>query len=491
MKEKKKYELIYNSYTNAPPLTIDKPCLYAGRNIPEQLILDINNSGVYFGLETENGKGYYVGKRSADDGNVLIAGINGSGKSYVCAKSIIETWREPFVALDCKGELALHYYSLLRNNQTPKEPIIFNPSSGGSAHYDPFAILRKDDIYFSENVKEIAYALIPELLNDPNQYWRDMARYLLIATILLGFSIGLDFIDTMIMAVTSSASELCKKINQSGLETAKMFINDIATLKDEHLAAIGTDMRQHIMVFATDPCIQDVLSRSDTKRTFSWEDIVTTPDAPNVFLQLSQDRLEQWSGMTRLMLTQIIRTLERRPDKHSYQGRDTKPILLLLDEFPLLGKMDAITNALTTLRSKKVTFCLMIQSIAQLDAIYGHEIRKIIVDNCQYKVFLIITEPDSQEYFSRLISSVPTARRGISINYDPYMDHSTYGQQIQEFREPWILPHEFAFNQDLWLHTPYGFFATVKLPVSTTHKHVLEFERAIEYYIKRRQKNDC
>lgn len=75
----------------------------------------------------------------------------------------------------------------------------------------------------------------------------------------------------------------------------------------------------------------------------------------------------------------------------SPQGRKTNPILVLLDEFPLLGKMDAITNALTTLRSKKVTFCLMLQSIAQLDAVYGQDTRKIIVDNCQYKAILNIT----------------------------------------------------------------------------------------------------
>ena len=210
------------------------------------------------------------------------------------------------------------------------------------------------------------------------------------------------------------------------------------------------------------------------------------PDAPNVFLCLSQDRLEQWGSMTRLILTQLIRTLERRPDKQGYYYSRINPFLLLLDEFPLLGKMDAITNALTTLRSKQVTFCLMIQSIAQLDAVYGHDVRKIIVDNCQYKAILNITEPDSQEYFSRLIGTVPTGRRSISQNYDPRTQYSTYGRQIQELREPLILPHEFATNRNIWLHTPYGFFSSLKMPVSDTHKHVLEFERILRLYKEER-----
>lgn len=132
---------------------------------------------------------------------------------------------------------------------------------------------------------------------------------------------------------------------------------------------------------------------------------------------------------------------------------------------------------MTTLRSKKVTFCLMLQSIAQLDAVYGYNTRKIIVDNYQYKALLNITEPDSQEYFSKLIGTVPVGRRSISHNYDSTTEYSTYGRQIQEFREPLILPHEFVTNRDILLHTPYGLSRTIKLPVSETRLHVIDFTK--------------
>lgn len=451
------------------------------------MILDIESSGLYLGLEAEYGKGYYVGKESEHDGNALVIGINGSGKSRVCAKSMIETWHEPFVALDCKKELSSHYQNLRKKGLVKRECLIFDPTLGG-VHYDPFASLKKDSSHFIENVREMAYILIPLPPNDPNSYWINMARDLLSAIIIYGISAKLDFIETMSIAVSLSTAEACKKIMQSGCDSAKLFISEIASLKKEQQASIGTDMKQHLMVFATDPFIQAALSISEGEKTFSWDEIASTPEAPNVFLRLAQDRLEQWGSMVRLMLTQLIRTLERRPDKHSYDGRHVKPILMLLDEFPLLGKIDAITNALTTLRSKKVTFCLLIQSIAQLDVVYGSDVRKIIVDNCQYKIILNITEPDSQEYFSRLIGSVPICRRSISQNYDLYTENVTCGQQIQEFREPLILPHEFAANRDIWLHTPHGFFCTVKLPVSETHKHVADFDRKLLEY---RRKDDA
>lgn len=466
--------------------SINNPPIRAGRNIPEKMLLEIEESGLYLGLESEYGKGYYVGKKAGDDGNILISGINGSGKSFILAKSVIETWHEPFIALDCKGELSNHYKTLRHKGLVKRDYMVFDPTNDGT-HYDPFSTLKEEDKYFVENVREIAYTLIPMPPNSPDSYWINMARDLLSAIIVYGFSIGLDFIETMIIAVNLSVPELLEKIKHSNFVIAKMFVSDITDLKKEHQAAIGTDMKQHIIVFATDSCIQEALS-SSKKNTFSWDDITTADEAPNIFLRLNQDRLEQWGSMTRLILTQLIRTLERRPDKQSPQGRNIRPILLLLDEFPLLGKIAAITNALTTLRSKRVTFCLMIQSIAQLDAIYGHDVRKIIVDNCQYKAILNITEPDSQEYFSRLIGSIPVGRQSISRNHDPYVGRITYGQQIQEVRDPLILPHEFATNTDILLHTPYGFFSTLKLPVSVTHKHVIDFEKILNQY--KREKND-
>jgi len=472
----------YDPTAFLPTLTsIDKPAIQAGKNIPDKIILGIEDSGFYMGLESEYGKGYYVGKKSKDDGNILIAGINGSGKSYIFAKSTIETWRDPLIVLDCKGEISDHYKDLLRRGRAKRNYVIFDPINGGT-HYDPFSILKKDDIYFIENVRELAYTIIPMPPDDPNSYWINMARDLLSAIIVYGFSIDMDFIETMTTAVKLPVSELCKQIEQSDFETAKIFISEIANLKKEHQATIGTDMKQHLMVFATDPCIQASLCNDNSHESFSWDDIITTEEAPNVFLRLSQDRLEQWNGMIRLILTQLIRTLERRPDKQSPQGQDIKPFLLLLDEFPLLGKMEVITNALTTLRSKKVTFCLMLQSIAQLDAVYGHDVRKIIVDNCQYKAILNITEPDSQEYFSRLIGNVLIGRRSISQTYDPCKKQSTYGHQVQGLHEPLIHPHEFTTNRDIWLHTPYGFVSTFKLPVSVTHKHVHDFDHTLQQY---------
>ena len=355
-------------------------------------------SGVYFGLEGDLGKGYYVGKASEDDGHVLVVGTNGSGKSVFIAKSTLETWRDPFVILDIKGELSEHYRRLAKKRRVERPYKVFDPANGG-AHYNPYALLNVNAPDFSQCVREIADAIIPLPLDVREPYWIEMARNLLSGAIAYCFCKKMDFSETMAYLQVTSTSELCRRIKSFSNPIAQMFVSEILDLKPEQQATIGTEMKGHTVVFATDSSIQEALSDDGHSEMFSW-DCLMTAEAPNIFLRVSQDRLEQWSGLIRLMVTQLIRQLERRPDKHSAEGYDTQPVLVLLDEFPMLGKIDVIKSGLTTLRSKNVTFCLILPSIAQLDDVYGTDVRRIMVDNCQYKAILNVTEPDILEYFS-------------------------------------------------------------------------------------------
>lgn len=106
------YSKVYSSQLlmenrNLPPV----PNFYDTTEKERQLLLDTpiypngygehdysGDSGYFFGI-ANTGNGYFVGKRSDEDGHVLVTGTNGSGKSSILAMSTIETWRDPFVAI--------------------------------------------------------------------------------------------------------------------------------------------------------------------------------------------------------------------------------------------------------------------------------------------------------------------------------------------------------------------------------------------------------
>ena len=156
----------------------------------------------------------------------------------------------------------------------------------------------------------------------------------------------------------------------------------------------------------------------------------------------------------RLILVQLIRTLERRPEKYEPAGRRIPPTLLMLDEFPQYGKIEVITSALKILRSKNVTISLFCQSLADLDETYGKDTRRTILDNCPYKAILSASDAETQRYFSDLVGTVKVPSKSVTANFDELGYPAGYSVSVNESREPIIHPHEFAALEDIVLLHP-------------------------------------
>ncbi|MDR0372083.1 MAG: type IV secretory system conjugative DNA transfer family protein [Nitrososphaerota archaeon] len=101
---------------------------------------------------------------------------------------------------------------------------------------------------------------------------------------------------------------------------------------------------------------------------------MTLKKGTDIYIKIPEHLLRQWKNRLTLMTDQFISFFERRKE-----SPDNRSILFLLDEFPRLGKIPAITDALATLRSKKITACIIIQSLAQLKMIYGHDTQEVIL----------------------------------------------------------------------------------------------------------------
>ena len=114
-----------------------------------------------------------MGKRSTDDGNILVVGINGSGKSHFLAKSTLRTMDDPAVVLDIKGEMSSCYEILQHRGLARRSYIVFDPTNGG-VHYDVYALLERDDPHLVQYVREIANAIIPMPLDVREPYWINM-----------------------------------------------------------------------------------------------------------------------------------------------------------------------------------------------------------------------------------------------------------------------------------------------------------------------------
>jgi type IV secretion system protein VirD4 len=387
----------------------------------------------------------YVRKKEEQDGHILVIGGAGSGKSSCLAVPSLLSWRERVFAVDIKGEL-YRYTRCKRHNVKALDPL-----SADAYGYDPYYLLRNSRNLVQDS-REIALAIISKSPDVKEPFWVQGAQNLLTGAILYFFTHGFSFIDTILILQGTPVKQLVKKIGDENGGQAKFFISQFVDMDIKTLSGIYAELSNHIMVFATDPDIQNCLSR---------EKIITVMDIENgfdIFLLIPEDKLDQWKGLLSLVVNQFMKHFERRDE------RGAMPVLFLLDEFPRLGKVEAV-NGLATLRSKKIIICIIAQSLAQLDVIYGRGNRQVIADNCGYKAILRATDAETQEYFSRLVGTMERVKKSKSWHYgrDEALPESTSFSETSEEKRM-IKPEKFATLKDIVLLTPDGCAVIKKAP---------------------------
>ena len=402
-------------------------------------------------LKNSNARGFILGdgvsKEESEDGHIMIVGGVGSGKSSCLAIPSLLSWNERVFAIDIKGEL------YAKTKHSPNRKIrVFNPADPLTLGYDPFYTLG----YSFDKVEDsqlIAHALVPLPPKTDDPFWIQSAQNLFTGAILHFYEMGYSFVDTVTAILDTKITDLLEEIFTSEAESASRFVSGFMDMKPQVVSSILTVLANHIMIFATNKNIINALTR---------DDIITPSDLEydfDVYICVPEHLLKQWKNLLALIVSQFLIHFEMRRDM------EETPVLFLLDEFARLGKIEGIIDGLATLRSKKITIAIILQSLAQLDLHYGKEARQVIADTCQYKAILNITDVDSQEYFSKAVGTFDKIRTIKSQQYAPITKFKAGVSTTTMLEEkPIIKPHEFDTLEEVVLLTPYGAFKVGKKP---------------------------
>lgn len=395
-------------------------------------------SGVFFGKL----KGKYVAIKESEDSHILCIGGQGSGKSSCFAIPTLMTWKHRVLAIDIKGEL----YQKTSHKRGKELIKVFNPMDSEAYGYDPFYLLKASDDERTSEAKSIAVALIPLPIDIKDPHWIQSAQNFLTGAILYFQGEGYSFSETMYHVQYRSSREIIEEIMLSNDDESKLFMNKFSSMEDKELNSVSSTMSNFIIPFATDKNLQRALSGKGK--------CITPHDLENgydVFLNISEHKLDIWKGLLGLIVNQFCNAFKKRED-----GNDN-PVLFLLDEFPALGKIEAVIGGLATLRSKKIHVAIIIQSLAQLDLTYGKTARQVITDQCPYKMILRATEVDTQKYFSDLIGTYDKQKLSSNINADMMGMGKGTGTSKTTEEKRIIKPEDFATLKDAVCLFPTGY----------------------------------
>jgi hypothetical protein len=78
-------------------------------------------------------------------------------------------------------------------------------------------------------------------------------------------------------------------------------------------------------------------------------------------------------------------------------------VLLMIDEFRQLGRMDDLVSKLTINAGYGFRMCLILQDVGQLDELYGRSTRITTMSACQVKLFIRINDTETSDYVSEML----------------------------------------------------------------------------------------
>ncbi|MGK4094697.1 type IV secretory system conjugative DNA transfer family protein [Weissella paramesenteroides] len=381
-----------------------------------------SDNGVVFGKKGNQ----LVAKPASMEGNIAIFGGAGTGKTASNLIPTLLTYSGNAFVVDIKPELLAKTGHLHPNKKVLN---FIEPQLA----YDPLAVIES-----YTDVVDLAQTLIPISPDIKEPYFKESAQNIL-ASACWEFKNEKSFSEIAEWLTANPADQIMQQLAASEKAETRILINAVAGIKTEQLASLMNELRNTLVVFATDPILRQL---SGNGASIPPQDI----EENWIYLVLPESQLQVYQRYLSLIVSQFTRYLTKRPE-HA-----TPNILMALDEFPRLGYMPAFTDAISTLRSRNVSVMILLQSLAQLDKNYQETGRKLIMDNMHYVVVHNALDNTSQKYFSDRAGSKTAVIKGRSYNGGGstgtvdtlFGGHSTnYNQQSV----PLIRPEEFATLQ--------------------------------------------
>jgi len=182
-----------------------------------------------------------------------------------------------------------------------------------------------------------------------------------------------------------------------------------------------------------DPIVSAVTSRCDWR----IDDLVTPGRPVTLYLVVPPSDISRTRPLIRLILNQIGRRLTEGLDSARHRPR----LLLMLDEFPALGRLDFFEQAMAFMAGYRIKAFLIAQSLNQIAKAYGEN--NSILDNCHVRVAF---STNDERTARRISDSLGTATEMRAMkNYaghrlSPWLGHLMVSRQ--ETARPLLTPGE-------------------------------------------------
>lgn len=388
---------------------------------------------------------HYLPLNKRGNTNVLVVGGSGSGKSASYVIPNAYQLLGSYIFTDPKGELfdktagyleANGYEIKVLNLVAPSKSDGYNPLMHISSEIDVDVI-----------ANTIVKGQKSDLSGNSDPYWDDMAEMLLKS--LIYYLIATRPEEERNLA---SCAELVRAANSSSGDN--LLTNLINTLPYDHPARTNyksIEIAPEKTYSSILSSLQSKLGKFDSKEiaeltstdTIDFEEIGRKKTAVYV---ISSDTHTAYDFLLTIFFSQMIQQLYDFADKSG--GALPMPAYFILDEFANIGRIPDFDKKISTSRSRKINFSVILQNLDQLEAVYK-DTHETIIGNCDTHLFLGSNSQKTVEYFSKALGEKTIKRESVSINRDKTRAKQGTSESDQVMARALLTPDELRrFDND-------------------------------------------
>jgi type IV secretion system protein VirD4 len=329
--------------------------------------------------------GKFDGAYLRHDGSehVLCFAPTRSGKGVGLVVPSLLTWPGSAIVHDIKGE---NWQLTAGFRARHGRVLLFDPTNAKSAAYNPLLEVRRGE-WEVRDVQNIADILVdPEGSLEKRNHWEKTSHALLVGAILHVLYAEADKTLAGVAAFLSDPKRPIESTLAAMMKTAHLgevgphpviasAARELLNKSDNERSGVLSTAMSFLGLYR-DPVVAEVTRRCDWRIT----DIVGDTRPSTLYLVVPPSDIARTKPLIRLILNQVGRRLT---EDLNAKGRRHR-LLLMLDEFPALGRLDFFESALAFMAGYGLKSFLIAQSLNQIEKAYGPN--NSILDNCHVRV---------------------------------------------------------------------------------------------------------
>jgi type IV secretion system protein VirD4 len=413
-----------------------------------------SHAGVYVGAwRDKKGKQHYLRHNGPE--HVLCYAPTRSGKGVGLVIPTLLSWSHSAVITDLKGELWA-ITSGWRQAHARNKVLRFEPAAlNGSVCWNPLDEIRIGTEYEVGDVQNLATLIVDPDGKGLESHWQKTAQALLVGVILHslllskaeGTTASLASVDAMLSDPNKKVYDLwIEMVSYSHVDgnnhpVVGSAARDMMDRPDEEAGSVLSTAKSYLSLYR-DP----VVARNTSYSEFKIRDLMNHDSPVSLYIVTQPNDKARLRPLVRVMVNMIVRLLA---DKMSFDGG--RPVahykhrlLMMLDEFPSLGRLDILQESLAFVAGYGIKCYLICQDINQLKSREtGYGADESITSNCHIQNAYPPNRIETADHLSKLTGQTTITKEQTTTS--GRRASALLGQvskTIQEVQRPLMTPDE-------------------------------------------------